>query len=678
VRIRELRAMPHPAGRRIDLTWSNGPAAGFPGVRVVRREGTHPAHPADGVTVAHGSELAAASDTGLRGETVYYYALFAFAGDPPVFATDRPARVSAPATASYDFAGRMYALLPAIYRRYDATALPPPGSPVDPADRTRGVLRRYLELPGSLLDQLYSLARLTLSRHDPDRVDDAALALLAQWIGWGTDHGLSVRAQRNQVRFAPHTYHVVGAVGGLTATVRRVTHRSSRVKEYLHNVARTNAPERLNLWATTRTAAGGTKPELVSVNFAHDGRPAHVRDPDGDPDGADLVFFHTYRRHGWDIWSKRRTAAGWQPSEPVVGRAGPDRDPAAAWHAGKLWLFWAGRPPADPAVPNAADQPWQLHLRTRDADGWSDIAVHKPSATDRRNPAVAVDGTGVLWLFWRQWSGTRWVVRYDRHDGTGWTLDPPATVPTNAAVNDDLIALFHPADAAPPLWLFWSHREPVPGAAGRRRWSIAGRVKATLNPAANDWSAAFAVPKAAPTDHDRDPAPLLVRGDLALYWASTRSGGWGLVRAALDVATTTWGPAEPLEDTPGTERAPLPVDLGDGRTLLLFRSNRPLNHLGGPDDAPVRDVRSAGTTTVRGTDRAKLDLAGTFDDVLTYTYDTRGRPPAGRTPAARDAVGVFLGDETAPEPSQPGALSRLDGVLPEALPVGVRAVVIPP
>ncbi|HET6393384.1 MAG TPA: phage tail protein [Blastococcus sp.] len=671
--IRELRATPHPVGHRIDLTWSSGPADGFPGVRVVRREGTHPTRPDDGVQVAHGVGIGAASDTGLRGETVYYYALFPFAGDPPTFADGPPVRASALATASYDFAGLMYGLLPAIYRRYDATALPPPDAPLDPIDRGRGVLRRYLELPGSVLDQLYSLARSTLARHDPDRVDERQLASLAQWIGWRTDHGLSVRAQRKEVRFAPEIYHVVGTVAGVTATVRRVTHRSSRVKEYLHNVARTNEPERLNLWAAVRNADGRPEDaELVSVNFAHDGRPAHAR----DLDGADLVLFHTYRRHGWDIWSKRRTAAGWAPSEPVVDRPGPDKDPAVARQGDRLWLFWNGRPPAAGDAPDP-NRPWQLFVRTRDADGWSDIAVYDQSETDRRNPAVAVDGDDGLWLFWREWSGSQWVVRYNRHDGTDWQLDPAATLPTDADVDDDLIALFHPTDAARPLWLFWSHRETVADSGGQRRWSIAGRVKAGLDPAATDWSPPFAVPKAAPTDHDRDPAPLPVGDDLALYWASTRSGAWGLVRAELDVATTTWGAVEPLEDTPGTERGPLPVDLGDDRTLLLFRSNRPLEHLRG---APLRDVRYSGSTTVRSADRAKLDLAGTFDDVLTYTYDTRGLPRDGRTLAARDAVGVFLGPETTPagEPTRPGAEqpARLDGVLPEALPVGVRAVVI--
>src|SRR5262245_66276365 len=107
MRLLDITAAAHPAGNRIDLKWTNPAPGTFPGVRVVRRTGTHPTAPTDGVTVAQGTGLTSASDTGLKGETVYYYALFPFNGNPPVFEGDPTNRVSALATSPYDFAGQM-------------------------------------------------------------------------------------------------------------------------------------------------------------------------------------------------------------------------------------------------------------------------------------------------------------------------------------------------------------------------------------------------------------------------------------------------------------------------------------------------------------------------------------------------------------------------------------------
>jgi hypothetical protein len=90
---------------------------------VVRCEGTNPVTPQDGVLVMEREGLNFAVDEHLKGETVYYYALFPFQGVPPLYQDDPYNRVSAMATAPYNFAGQMYDLLPAIYQRYD-TVLP--------------------------------------------------------------------------------------------------------------------------------------------------------------------------------------------------------------------------------------------------------------------------------------------------------------------------------------------------------------------------------------------------------------------------------------------------------------------------------------------------------------------------------------------------------------------------
>ena len=125
------------------LSWRNPDPPGFDGVLVRRGVVGYPAGPDDGapVTVEPGSTRVV--DSGLRGETVYYYALFPFIGSPPRFDVDERNRVAALATSPFDHAGQMLRLLPEVYRRFD----------------TQGQLARLLQLPGAQLDQLRSLAR---------------------------------------------------------------------------------------------------------------------------------------------------------------------------------------------------------------------------------------------------------------------------------------------------------------------------------------------------------------------------------------------------------------------------------------------------------------------------------------------------------------------------------------
>ena len=313
MRLEDITALAHPLGNRIDVSWVNPDTVTFPGVRVMRREGTHPLGPDDGVVVAHAIGLLSVTDPGLKGETVYYYTLFPFHSDPPVYEVDLHNRAATMATASYDFGGQMYALLPALYHRYDEAR----GRPFD-----QGQLRRFLDLPGSQFDQMYSLARAALGFYDLDRIEGSLLPLLAQWIGWPTDYSLEMGQQRDEIRFAPQIYQAIGLIPTVEATVKRITNWESRTKEFVHNVARTNQPERLNLWSTLRPDAGNFGiPALASLNFVYDGRPAAVR----EADGSISFFYHAYRRHGWDIWTKKFAAAGnpqWQPSAPVVDQPG--------------------------------------------------------------------------------------------------------------------------------------------------------------------------------------------------------------------------------------------------------------------------------------------------------------------------------------------------------------------
>jgi hypothetical protein len=671
LRLLDITALAHFSGNRIDLTWSNPDPAQFPGIRVVRREGAYPTGPQDGVLVLDATGATAAADRGLRAETVYYYALYPYSGSPPQYDDDPHNRVSAMATGQYGFAARMYQLLPSIYRRYDAQQLPPPGSGVAPQDLSRGVLQRYLDLPGGQLDQFFSLARAALELHDVNTLEGVLLPLLAQWIGWRTDYALPVDAQRNEIRFAPQLYRTTGTITALDATVDRITGWPVQTKEYMHNVARTNQPERLNLWAVSRDATGtwGTA-ALASVNFAYDGRPGHVT----DQDGSELFLFHTYRPHGWDIWAKRLVSGQWQPSEPVVDRPGADKYPSVALLGSTLWLFWNSY--------DAAAGQWRIWYQTRTGGAWTAGQWYGDTTTERRNPAVVADGTGGIWLFWREWAAGRWQVRFNRNDGTNWQLSPDGTMPQDGGqpvdVDDDLIAVINPSPAG-TLWLFWSRHDPA--SAGQTRWSIACRVKKALDPTVADWSVVQVLPKSSPDVHDREPAPLpAANGNLELFWATTRGGGWSIGHAQLDTTALTWSTPDFIAPGPYSQRAPLAIGTGSGSTagtLLTYRTNQSLAYqspLAGAEQ--TLDDRYAGTTTVRTTDAAKLALRGAFEDFQAYTYQGGALTDADRI--TRGTIGLFVTPGTSDPTAIAAAVSRLQAVLPEFMPVTARAVVITP
>ncbi|MEU6797681.1 hypothetical protein ABZ907_38815 [Nonomuraea wenchangensis] len=629
--LQNLAAIAHPGGNRIDLTWTN-PDPGTPRIRVVRRTGTHPERPGDGVTVAEGV-LGSVVDRGLQGETVYYYALFPFKDSLPDTAPDPRHLISATPVEPYGFAERMYGMLPALYHRYDAE---------------HGQLRRFLDLPGGQLDRLYSLATTALGMTDPERVDGALLPLLAEWIGWPTDYTVPVAGQRAELRAAPRLYHSVGALPALNAAVSRTTRWPGRSKEMVHAVARTNRPERLNLWSRERDPAGHwqAEPGFVSTDHACDGRPAGVL----EQDGSVRIFYHARRRDGWGLRSKRWTRAdGWEAAHAVMDPPGDNRHPAVARQGDRLWLFWQR---FDPGLGR-----WLLWSAGRTGETWTEPAPLFDDDVERRGPAATADGTGGVWLFWQE--GGR--LRFARHDGTAWRQAPLASVPSAAddpPVRDDLFVLCHPS--APRLWVFWACPLPLPD--GQTRWTIAYRTKQGLNPATADWSAVRTLPKAA-TDHDREPVALPSGAGVELFWSTTRHGGWSVDRAVLSGTPPVLGAVERTEPGPYTRRGPLALALppaspgAAGGVLLVHRSNRGL-----------LDERSAGTTTVDTRAAGKIALFGTPDDFQTYTPSRR---------IAREAVAIHLTPPPGTSRERVAEVAaKLDEVLADFIPLTCRPLII--
>jgi hypothetical protein len=693
MRFINLVARPHPAGNRIDVSWVHPNPAQFPGVRVVRRAGAFPLSPVpasdhEGVVVADTNPIPrrpnpivvradgtyATSDTELKGETVYYYALFPYAGNPPNYDLDRRNRAAAMATAPYDFAGQMADLLPALYHRLDTPVTSTTG--VVGPNRSTGQLRAFLDLPGTQLDLLYSFARGLRGLRDVENVDSRLLLLLAQWIGWRIDLRRDSDLQRNDIRNAPHVYRTVGVTPALEAAVKRLVGWESRTKEFVHNVFRSNQPERLNLWVREQTANGTwTTPSApLSLDFAYEGRPAAVR----DPEGTLWLFYHTLRKGRWDIWYKTlREGKAWEPSAPLSNGALIEMHPTAALQAAKLLVFW-----------NAYNQTagrWQINFRTHLNGRWSPIALLSalaPFASDeiaRRLPSAVTDNTGMLWLFWLELEGGRWQLRYNRYDGTAWALPAAAAFPLDGGADPRVegapFLMFHPTDRRQPLWVFWARREPA-SKPGPQRWRIVYRVKATLDPRAMDWSAIRALPPGPADTEDREPAAMVkANGEVELFWSANRNGSRSILRATVNLTSHVWTIPELLTRSPHSQSDPLPVSLGSS-AMLLYRANDGVKYASALYSATETvDNRYAGSTTVDMRNTAKRALWGTFDDFQAFTSDVRIdlERPRGRV-YAREAVGLWLSPTTSDRGEIQRNQSLLQSALGEFLPAQVRAV----
>jgi hypothetical protein len=675
MRLENIIATGHPLGNRIDITWVNPDPDGCPGVRVVRREGAHPTSPEDGVLVTEGEHLSGAVDENLKGETVYYYTLFPYGADEPrVYQVDKHNRTAAMATAPYDMAGQMAALLPNIYHRYDTT-LPSPDD-VAEADRQKGQLRRFLELPGSQLDRLHSLARAALDLWNLDSVDGRLLPLLAQWIGWQTDYRQEIDAQRSEIRNAPAIYDRIGIIPTVEATVKRILGWESRTKEFVHNVFFANRPERLNLWTSCLESGGAwSEPrEPLSLDFAYEGRPAAVE----DGSGTLWLFYHTQTKEGmgapaqWDIRYKTLSEESWAPSQSLTHRARLDKSPTAVARAGEIWVFWESF--------DTTDASWRIAYRIRQADGeWSAIDTYgETTGPERRRPQAVVDGAGDLWLFWLEKVGARWRLRYARHTGPDWADDAAWGASSSASdfplddngqsAQTDIFAFITP-DAGP--YLFWSRRvtAPIEGNPHRTLWRIAYRL---FDPASDAFGDCCELPGSASYDC-REPAALwnVEAGRVELFCSANQEGGWSIWHGALD----DWGTAAPIMDNPYSERAPLPVARPTG-TLLIYGSNKSLNYQSQLYAATeTLDARYAGSTTVDTRNLSKIVLQEQYEDFQTYTYD------AGQTYRnwyARDTIGIYLTPDTDDYQRIVRNQNLIKDVLKQFLPIQVRVVFIIP
>lgn len=362
MQVRNFKAESNPRGGRIDLSWFNPDATEFPalkGIRILRREFTEPAIRIEGATIkiespsveiyddsqAKPGNAGRLSDIGLKGDTVYYYAAFAYG---PGTQISPLAIAAALATTPYQTADELYRNLPALYQRLD-TIVPPDAPELDPADKDKGQLRRLIEMFGLQMDLLRSYAGGTRDFSEVDRIDGALLRLLADWIGWQTDSTLPLAKQRYEIKYAPHYYRTTGIAANLRATINRLTTWDAQIKEFAHNIFVTNAPEQLFIQETERREANWpAKPlvKLVTLDVAYEGRASIAR----ETDDRSLLVYHTRQSSSktdavaeqWHICYKLFDQAGWLPARRLSFDGDINKYPSAVQtRDGNVWVFWS-------------------------------------------------------------------------------------------------------------------------------------------------------------------------------------------------------------------------------------------------------------------------------------------------------------------------------------------------
>jgi phage tail-like protein len=682
-----VAAVAHPLGNRITITWTGPATARF---RLLCRRGGYPAPAPGGWLGDLVADTAGPADAtpqvettpdgyrvdhvGLPAEIVHYYQLLtpdpADAADPQAWVGDPADRASAMATGPYLFAERLYQLLPGVYRRFDADVAPPAAAGQARSElRGEGQLRRFLELVGGQLDQIYSTVRSLSGLANVQEVDGRLLPLLAHWIGWRVDHGLGYADQRRQIADAPAVYQAVQTVAALEATARRVTGWPCVAKELVDNVAVTNRPERLNLWLLP--PGGAAVPELLSLDDAGEGRPAVAR----HRDGTVRLVYATTKNGLSELWEKIRATDGtWAPSAPVVTGPGAYHDPAAAVLGGTALLLWSAY------LPGAG---WRIEYRFLDDGRWGPAQTFTaPDRTQRRDPAAVVEGDGdaaALWLFWRERSDDGpWRLRYQRRTGPAWAPDPDGIrdFPPDARVDSGVSAALREGQ----LWLWWARRTPVD--SGGTRWRCVFRVKDTTADDADGWGAVTELAADA-GHHDREPAGHVdATGGVTVLLSSTRDGGWSVWRVPIDAQARSWGQPAAVTGAVFTDRSPVVVPVGDDQAAIVYRSSQSVTY---PDEryraSTTVDRRYSGTVTVPATNQERLALRGTVDDVIAYTWNTaapqeRIARQDGPMPVAPDVVALFLDPGGADGGTVDAAVDRLTAILPEFLPITVRATLV--
>lgn len=579
-------------------------------------------------------------DKSLLPEEIYYYRLYLKEGSN--FLSTKHHWVSnATASRDYNFSDQIYQQLPAVHQQYDEP---------EHSDRGRGQLRRFLSLAGASFDHHRSLVELSRERHNTKKVYSKALPSLAKMIGWQPDITSDDLLLRKDIEDAPDIYQTVGTVDNLRSVVNRITRWDCKVKEFVHNVFLTNAPEKIRLWEIWSQVHDGVdwlSPEQITETDGMDGYPSITTDSSSNS----WLFYHSDKSGSRQIMRKL-LGASINPSNQVVLRNLEEREasddindyPTSVVDGDRVWLFWSSNR-------NGVWDIWGSWSRSSEPFSTGPDASELTQSTPRnlsdhnandQHPVAITNTLGHIHLFWQSnrrgptdiWSRT--------FDGSTWSLSTRITTAVNRHLSPSVTI-----DADDRLWLFYCHDQ------GDKI-----NIELKVNIAGSWLEESFVITNT--EAKNESPTAVFWNGDIHLFWHSNLNGRWQIFSQSMSwlVDQPSLGTVEVLTDEVTHDKEPLAyVDSVTNQLHLFWRSQRR-----GPDYQ---------SRTIDTTDAKMIAELRTFQDKSHYTYDTGKN---NDDYYARDTVGVFL----TPNPEFPDLDDRnrrlFSGPLKEFVPINIRAV----
>jgi len=569
---------------------------------------------------------------GLQPGTCYYYQIFS----PIISPGDdqRKYRAVTAAGEAYGMGKKIYDMLPALYHRHDVlTRTPTPdGEGVPELASRSGQLRRFMDPFGAALDLMRSSAEGLQRLRDIDNVDYRYLSLLARWIGWDLSFNESIPIQRHETKYAPALYKLIGSIPGCIVWAERLTGWDCQVKEFIHNVFRTNVPEAIQLWEIwQRRFDGSSWSENQQLTFTDgfDGRPTLVR----DATDTLWMFWHSDRSQRNEIWLQRLDGVDPEPQhamsgtvDDIAGISYSDEHPATVISGSHIWLFWN----SDRAGRN------DIWMRLYDGlPGGAPVRLTDEQSEDN-HPAAVVDLSGNIWLFWQSDRRGRMDLWSRVYDGVSW--GEPTRL-TTAQYRDETPAAA--VDASGRVWLFWNrlmsnHSEIMYQIYETDHWTL---------------------PQSISDAHYYGAAPAATWWDsqMWVFWQSTQADGsqiWGQRHDGLDWQT----PFKVSQQIMDAKEPAVVID-GGGELRVMWRSQE-----GG---------RRYHSLTIDVDDDTMLSHLKSFNDRVHYTIDTG---VANEDWYAPNNVGLYFSPDTTDEAIIAQKLERVRRFMEPFRPLTTRFV----
>ncbi|HET6947263.1 MAG TPA: sialidase family protein [bacterium] len=201
------------------------------------------------------------------------------------------------------------------------------------------------------------------------------------------------------------------------------------------------------------------------------------------PGGALHLAWTTYEPIG-HVYYARLNGARWStPQQVSPGNAYAGVPAIAADPAGGVHVVWYGIRAQAPQVTTRHGSTYEILYSGRSGSRWSTPVVISPGIPDSINPALAVDGSGVLHSAWYQFDLRAYQVRYTRRQRE-W--DRPQQISTGSADAFAVALAVHPDGRAYLVWEGRGQPTRIYFSEGRDRWTgqqpISAEGRAAFNP----------------------------------------------------------------------------------------------------------------------------------------------------------------------------------------------------